>query len=332
MLHEKSRAQGPSGRLLRFRGQITASSEQPMARRCLLTSLLLVFVTTAPLRAEVAIPPLVYTLGDAVMFKTGGQSIMLGHGSQPTLSPEARQAAWVEHGDDPAQARLMLCDIASGNASILAKPGGNLHSPSFSPDGGNVIFVRRTETGQSELWSVRPGEKPRKLAQAGGLAGDDFFEPVFSLADGRILYHDLESLYSMSLTGQKNNQTPLKNFNQGHTGAFTSTARFIPRPNSTTLAFSMSVEGSPLFRKKVPDLSSALFLYDPQSRSASRLTPHNITAFAPAWTTDGQALVFTGYSDKHAGTARPFRIWMIRPGQPPVDMGPGEDPRPASGP
>lgn len=303
-----------------------------MARRCFLTSLLLVFMTTAPLRAEVAIPPLVYTLGDAVMFKTGGQPRRLGHGSQPTLSPEARQAVWVEHGDDPAQARLTLCDIASGNASILAKPGGYLHSPSFSPDGGNVIFVRRTETGQSELWSVRPGEKPRKLAQAGGLAGDNFFEPVFSPADGRIIYHDMRQLYQLAPDGSDMGKTPLTDFSHGRRGAFTSADRFVPQPKTGSIVFSMPVEGSPLFRKKVPDLSSALFLYDPQSSQVSRLTPGNITAFAPAWTPDGKALVFTGYDDKQAGADQPFRMWIVRPGQAPVNLGPGEAPRPASGP
>lgn len=303
-----------------------------MSRRCFLTSLLLVLVTTAPLRAEVAIPPLVYTLGDAVMFKTEGQPRMLGHGSQPALSPQARQAIWVEHGDDPAQARLMLCDIASGKLKVLTKPGGYVTSPRFSPDGRSILFLRRTEAGTSELWSVRPGEAPRRLAQADGQAGDDFFEPMFSPAEGCIMYHDLGFLYLMGLDGSKVSRTPLTEFSRGRKDIFTSTDRFVQRPNSTALAFSMPVEGSPLFRKKVPDKSSALFLYDPQSGKVSRLTPENITAFAPAWTPDGAALTFTGYDDKQAGTARPFRIWMVRPGQPPVAMGPGEDPMPASGP
>ncbi|WP_246197866.1 hypothetical protein [Solidesulfovibrio aerotolerans] len=29
---------------------------------------------------------------------------------------------------------------------------------------------------------------------------------------------------------------------------------------------------------------------------------------------DGAALVFTGYTDKQAGLARPFRLWLVRPG------------------
>ena len=301
-------------------------------RRCLVTSLLLVFVAAAPLWAQVSIPPLVYSVDDAVLLTTGGQPRMLGHGRQPALSPQARQAVWVEHGEDPAQARLVLCDITSGTVSLLAKPGGYLQSPGFSPDGASIIFVRRTATGQSALWSVRPGEKPRQLAQAGGQAGDDFFEPVFSPADGRILYHDMRQLYQLAPDGSVSSQTPLTNFSQGRQGAFTSADRFVRQPRTGAVAFSMPVEGSPLFRKKVPDLSSALFLFDPQSRQVSRLTPGNMTAFAPAWTPDGTALVFTGYTDKQAGAARPFRLWLVRPGQPPIDLGPGEDPRPASGP
>lgn len=303
-----------------------------MARRCFLTSLFLVFVAIAPLRAEVAIPPLVYTLGDAVMLKAQGRAQTLGHGRQPALSAGARQAVWVEHGDDPARGQLTLCDIGSGQAVPLAKMGGYLASPRFSPDGRSILFLRRTEAGMSELWSVRPGEQPHRLAQAGGPAGDDFFEPLFSPTDGRILYHDMRFLHSMNPSGKDPTQTPLTHFSQDRAGVFTSTDRFAPRPNSKTTAFSMPVAGSPLFRKHVPDLSSAIFLYDPQSQSVSRLTPGTITAFAPAWTPDGEALVFTGYDDKHAGDAKPFRMWMLRPGQAPVDMGPGEDPMPASGP
>ena len=303
-----------------------------MASFVFLTSLLLIFLTPMALWSETLPPPLVYTRGDTVLFKTEGPPREIGHGRQPALSAGARQAVWVEHGDDPARAQLTLCDIALGQAVPLAKTGGYLASPRFSPDGRGIVFLRRAEAGMSELWSVRPGEKPHRLAQAGGQAGDDFFEPVFSPADGRIMYHDMGFLYAMSPAGQVIAKTPLTHFTQGRAGVFTSTDRFVPRPNSTALAFSMPVEGSPLFRKKVPDLSSALFLFDPQSGKVSRLTPKNITAFAPAWTPDGSALTFTGYDDKQAGSAWPFRIWMVRPDQPPVDMGPGEDPMPASGP
>lgn len=302
-----------------------------MVYRVVLAGLLFVFLAAAPLGAGEPVPPLIYSQRDAVLLRIDGQTRKLGQGRQPALSPGARQAVWLEHGDDPARAQITLSDLATGKTSLLAKPGGYLGSPRFAPDGDAVLFTRRTEAGASELWTVRPGGQPKRLAQAGGPYGDDFFEPIYG-PDGHILYQDMTHLYRLAPDGVVVSRRPLTDFSKERQGAFTSADRFVARPGTGALAFSRPVAGTALFRKKVPDLSSALFLHDPQTGQVSQLTPEAFTAFAPAWTPDGSALVFAGYTDKQAGAAWPFRLWLIRPGQDPVDLGPGEDPMPPAGP
>ena len=302
-----------------------------MVYRVVLAGLLFVFLAAAPLGAGEPVPPLIYSQRDAVLLRIDGQTRKLGQGRQPALSAGARQAVWLEHGDDPARAQITVCDLATGKTSLLAKPGGYLGSPRFAPTGDDVLFTRRTQDGASELWTVRPGGQPKRLARAGGSYGDDFFEPTYA-PNGHILYQDMAHLYRLAPDGTVVSRRPLADFAQGGQGAFTSADRFVARPGSGALAFSKPVAGTALFRKKVPDLSSALFLQDPQTGRITQLTPERFTAFAPAWTPDGSALVFAGYTDQQAGAAWPFRLWLIRPGEAPVDLGPGEDPMPPAGP
>ncbi len=302
-----------------------------MVYRVVLAGLLLVFLAASALGAGEPAGQLVCSQHETVLLRADGQTRKLGQGRQPALSAGARLAVWLEHGDDPARAQITMIDLATGKTSLLAKPGGYLGSPRFAPTGDAVLFTRRAETGVSELWTVPPGGQPKRLARAGGSYGDDFFEPTYT-PDGHILYQDMTHLYRLAPDGTVVSRRPLTDFAQGGQGAFTSADRFTARPGSGALAFSRPVAGTPLFRKKVPDLSSALFLQDPQTGQITRITPETLTAFAPAWTPDGSALVFTGYTDQQAAAAWPFRLWLVRPGQAPVDLGPGEDPMPPAGP
>ena len=302
-----------------------------MVYRVVLAGLLSVFLAASALGAGEPVPPLVCSQRETVLLRADGQTRKLGQGRQPALSPGARRAVWLEHGDDPARAQITMIDLATGKTSLLAKPGGYLGSPRFAPTGDDVLFTRRAEAGVSELWTVAPGGQPKRLARAGSAYGDDFFEPTYT-PDGHILYQDMTHLYRLAPDGTVVSRRPLADFAQGGQGAFTSADRFTARPGSGALAFSRPVAGTPLFRKKVPDLSSALFFQDPQTGQITRITPETLTAFAPAWTPDGSALVFTGYTDQQAGAAWPFRLWLVRPGQAPVDLGPGEDPMPPAGP
>jgi len=277
--------------------------------------------------------PMVYAVKDSVMLAEPGVSPhKLGTGRQPSLSPGGDKAAWVVHGDDPARARIVVLDLKSGAVTELARTGGYTLSPRWSPDGGAIAYVARSGGGPSELWTVKPGGKPALVARAGAASGDDIFEPVWASDGGHILYHDMRHLYRVKPGGEQSGRTALLVITGGKDTSVTSSDRFAPRPDgSGEMLYTIAVPGTKLFRKKVPDLSSAVFLFDPHAGKSRRLTPENVTAFAPAWTPDGGAFVFTGYTDKQAGEAYPFRVWTARPGQPPEELGPGEDPMPPSG-
>lgn len=277
--------------------------------------------------------PMVYAVKDSVMLAGPGASPRkLGTGRQPCLSPGGGKAAWVEHGDDPARARIVAFDLKTGATAELARTGGYTLSTRWSPDGGAIAYVARSEGGPSELWTVKPGGKPSRAARAGGASGDDIFEPAWSPDGGLILYHDMRHLYRVKPGGEQAGRTALAEITGGKGTSVTSSDRFAPRPGgSGEILYTIAVPGTKLFQKKIPDLSSAVFLFDPRTGKSSRLTPENVTAFAPAWTPDGGAFVFTGYTDKQAGEAYPFRVWTARPGQPPGEFGPGEDPMPPSG-
>jgi dipeptidyl aminopeptidase/acylaminoacyl peptidase len=277
--------------------------------------------------------PLVFNDNDAVMLLAPGETKArkIGTGRSPTLSPDGKLAVWIEGGEEAATARLMLRDLADGTTSLLAKPGGLLRTPRFSPDGQAVAFVRLDAAAVSELWLVRPGEGPVRLARAGGQAGDDFFEPVWNAADGSLGYHDMRFLYRRASDDGQVRKTPLAALAPGQEAMFTSADRFVANPKTGSILFSLPVPGTPLFRKKVPDLSSALFVHDAATQRSTRITPQNMTAFTPAWTPDGEAVIFTGYTDAQAGERSPMRIWLLRPDGQPELLGRGEDALPPSG-
>lgn len=302
----------------------------PRSRRLALPILAALLVLPALVRAADLPWPLVFTDRDAVLLLPAGaaKARKIGQGRSPSLDPDGKRAVWIEHGNDPATARLVLCDLATGGVTVLAKPGGYLQSPCFIEGGRAVVFVRRGPDAGQELWLVRPGTSPVRLARTGGAAGNDFFEPMWFPADGAIGYNDMHTLYLRKPDGAPLRSLPLARLAPEHANQFTSTDRMAASPDGGRLVFSRSVPGTPLFQKKVTDSSSALFLYDTRTGKTERLTPANLTAFAPAWTPDGQAVVFTGYTDAQAGERFPFRVWVIRPGGAPAFVCRGEDAMP----
>jgi Tol biopolymer transport system component len=305
-----------------------------MCLRLLNLALLCAILIAAPAQQTSAAEtstPLIYGLKGAVMLLDGqsGQPRNIGQGRQPSLAPGGLRAVWVENGEDPAKACLVAYDAATGKRTLLAKPGGYLQSPRFSPDGQTVAFTRMGENGRQSLWMVHSGGKPVQLPATGD---GSLFELAWTPDGAFITAQDMSWLRFFKPDGSEARRVALKEVTGGKQDAVTSGDRFCLRPGgSGEILFSMMVPGTKLFHKKVPDLSSALFLYDPKSGKTTRLTSDNLTAFAPSWTPDGQGLVFTGYTDVQAGSAYPFRVWSMRLGDSPREVTPGEDPAPPSG-
>jgi Tol biopolymer transport system component len=288
------------------------------------------FLAAAPALAADSFYPFIYgAKGDVLLAEKPGQKPKkLGKGYDPSLSPGARQAVWVEKVSDKND-RIVIREMDSGKSRPLVQQDGFLHTPRWSPKENVVLYVRRT-SGKSELWTVRPAGIPVLLATADNATGNDFFEPGWAPDGQAICYHDMSYFYQMAPNGKVVSRTELSVF--GDKNMFTSSDRFAPRPNAKgTLAFTMSVPGSKLFQKKVPDMNTAIFLYDGATKAVTRITNENMTAFCPVWSPNGEELLFYGYTDVQAGGAYPFRVFSLRPGAQPVELCPGENPMPAPG-
>ena len=96
------------------------------------------------------------------------------YNARPRLSPDGNQLAVVHRGANNNY-RIALVDIESGLTQVLS--GGYLdESPSFSPNGSQIIFATR-ENGSGVLSSVSTdGRIRRKIASVVG----DVREPVWS--------------------------------------------------------------------------------------------------------------------------------------------------------
>lgn len=298
----------------------------------LLTALLLLGIASPDVRAAGPPCPIVFCRQDAVMLMTpDGAMRKLGNGRDPALAPGASRAVWIEDGQTPEITRIALWEARTGAVTTLASPGGAVLSPRWSPDGSTVCFTRMPPPGgPDELWTVTPGSPPKLVARAAGAAGDSFFSPAWTPDSGEILYHDMNFLHRIRPDGGPAGSTPLTTLHASQLG-FTSADRFIRRPGGEQILFSAPVEGTKAFQRKVPDVSSALFVFDPASGVSRRITPENVTAFDPAWTPDGEEALFTGYTDAQAGARHPFRLWRVRPGSAPVEICPGASPMPPSG-
>jgi Tol biopolymer transport system component len=308
-----------------------------MRARLLLGFVLAAFLCCSSVSAFAA-TPLTFGKQGAILLATDVATLraakVVGKGHQPSLAPGGQQVVWVESGKKEGEDRILLYDARTNQTTPLANASNAfLTFPRWSPDGKSVAYVRSSPSGPREIWLVTPGGEPRRIAQQGADTGDDFFEPTWAPDGTRILYHDMSALFFMTLDGKIVQKIPLPEIYGGDAKLFTSADRFVLRPGgSGEILFSVGLIGTPLFQKKVPDISSGLFLYDPRTRKSAALTPQSLTAFAPTWSPDGATLYFTGYTDKQAGGEYPFRVFSLQPGAAASELAPGEDPAPPSGP
>lgn len=291
----------------------------------LILSLALVFSATASGWAADSFYPFIYTNKNDVMLseKPGQNPIKLGTGKFPTLSPGGKQAAWVEQIAE-FTARLVVRDIASGKSSTVAQQGTDLFMPRWSPKGDVIAYVSRTG-GDNELWTVKPGSQPVLLAKPSAEAGVDFYEPVWSPDGERVCYQDMTYFYQMTLDGKIASRTELSTFG-GPEGSFDSSDRLALRPNAPgIILFSMTVPVTTLNKKKSPDSSMALFLYDSATKTSTRLTAENIFAMDPMWSANGEEILFHGTVN---ASQSKYRVYSLRPGEAPKELLIGQDAMP----
>lgn len=251
----------------------------------------------------------------------------LVQGDFPALSPDKKQIVYRKAQNFyAAESVLMLLDLASGESTELTKIRGYVNYPHWSPAGNLILFVSWSDNRMT-LEKISPdGTGRQSIARSGNLI-NDILSPVWAGNGKSVYFHDMSNLFRVSLDGTILEKTALAEFT-GDAKTITSTDWFMPSPkDENLLAFTQSVEGTPLFEQTFGEPNTALFLYDRKKRERKRITPVDLLATDPVWSPDGVYIYFTGYYDRAGRAPYPFKIFRIKPDTSDlIQIGPGECP------
>lgn len=239
----------------------------------------------------------------------------LTKGNFPALSPDRRRVAYCEEINTALSARasgaLMLFDLARGTTKTLFRGNAWCAHSRWSPDGNRISVTLAFSSGKSELHLIAPDGASNQTVVTGGEQGiDSIFNPTWT-ADGSLYFQDMNNLVLVNTAGQILAKTPLATI-VGEKEAVTSSDLFVSSPSdSSVLAYTSSVPGTPLFEKTFGEPNTALFIYDQRAKTRKRLTPIDILALDPVWSRDGNFIYFTGYRDREGRGKYPFKIYRI---------------------
>jgi hypothetical protein len=258
------------------------------------------------------------------------RSDRLVRGEEPDLSPDGRFVAYVTREKDApgvAPAELRVLDRRTGGSRRLLSAPRGLWSPSWSPDGRELAFLRGTEDVEREVWLIpAEGGSPRLLLSPGGDAGSSYVPPVWE--DGETLWiTDMSRLHRVRRTGERIDSRPVQAW-IGAGASQDSTNRILPCPGRPDrVAFTRAVPGTPLFDRIFREPNTALFLRE--GNRVRRLSPPDWLVTDIRWSRDGRWIWFSGYRDREGREEYPFRICRIDPESGKIlRLGRGEYPAP----
>ncbi|MEZ5345082.1 MAG: hypothetical protein R2681_05935 [Pyrinomonadaceae bacterium] len=235
-------------------------------------------------------------------------------GSSPTFDRERNEIIYVKPQLPQADAEsvLMIHALKTGKSRELFREKGFVNYLEYDPKGDLVLFVLRTPQGKTKLEVLNSTGKETFTVIETNKEINDVFAPVWSADGDTIFFHDMTNLFHVSLTGQILKKTPLEKFT-GSRGSVTSSDRFLPSPtDDNSFVFTQLVPGTKLFEQTFGEPNTALFLYDLTKNKKKRLTPENMFAVDPVWSSDGATIYFTGYYDINGREDYPFRIFSIK--------------------
>ena len=234
--------------------------------------------------------------GDALPAGEAAASPALPSFSEPGVSPDGQEIAFVSGGD------IWAVPAAGGQARLLVSHPASESRPLYSPDGQHLAFVsNRTGNGDVYVLTFATGALTR-------LTYDDAPEQLSAWSrDSRWIYfsstsHDISGMndiYRVSTTGG----TPMPVSADVYANEFFGA----PSPDGSTLAFSArGIASAQWWRKGRSHLDEAeiWLLRDGASPSFQRFTEPGAKELWPMWSVDGKTLYYV--SDRTGEQ----NIWM----------------------
>ncbi len=224
--------------------------------------------------------------------------VLPGHQAQFTISPDGDELIYVDRVDGNND--LWRRGFHGKDPVNLTNSRSNEGSPSWSPDGGRVLFSPDRDSEENEIYvlSLESGDVERltsnQFYDSEGCWSPDgskiIFTRFFPLSDnlkskgqGAIFQLDLKTKVEIQLTDLS-----------GYCGGLDYS------PDGTKIAFHRSA-----------DATSEIWIMNSDGSGQQQITETYIDEYSPVWSPDNNWLVFTaGTGHDGLGT---FDLWLMRP-------------------
>ena len=288
-----------------------------------------IYAVLIPQMLQAAVPEaFVFTRSQQVLFMPANSSktISVGKGQSGSLSSDNKSIAFCREAKNSKEIyELLVWDLRTKTSRVITRQD-LIREVKWSPTSNTIAFTGFTDS-HDILYTIQSDGSSLKHI---GISGENGFGGFYSIrwdGDGKsIVFHDMVNVYRVDVNGHVMWKAPVRIFMNDN--QISSTDCFAPCPTNPSLfAYTHFVKATALWTKYIDEPNTALYLYDNATKKRTRLTAENQFVTSPVWSRNGQAIFYSGYLDKHAPEAYPFRVYRInKSGQSNTEITKGEEP------